>query len=45
MVIVNLQHTPMDRLAKLRIYAKTDDVSRMLMSKLGLEIPEFRLKR
>ena len=44
-MIVNLQHTPMDRLAKLRIYAKTDDVSRMLMSKLDLDIPEFRLKR
>ena len=45
LVIVNLQCTPLDQLAKLRIYAKTDDVSRMLMSKLGLEIPEFRLRR
>jgi len=45
LVIVNLQCTPLDQLAKLRIYAKTDDVSRMLMSKLCLEIPEFRLRR
>ena len=45
LVIVNLQRTPLDRLAKLRINAKCDDVTRLLMSKLKLEIPEFRLNR
>jgi len=45
LVIVNLQATPLDYACKLRIFAKCDEVSKMLMSKLGLEIPEFRLKR
>lgn len=45
LVIVNLQCTPLDALAKLIIHAKTDDVSRLLMAKLGLQIPEFKLKR
>ena len=45
LVIVNLQRTPLDRHAKLRINAKCDDVTRLLMSKLKLEIPEFRLNR
>ena len=45
LVIVNLQATPLDYCCKLRIFAKCEEVSKMLMSKLGLEIPEFRLKR
>ena len=45
LVIVNLQATPLDYACKLRIFAKCDEVSKMLMSKLGLETPEFRLKR
>lgn len=45
LVIVNLQPTPLDGYTKLRIFAKTDDVSHRLMQKLGLEIPEFRLRR
>lgn len=45
LVIVNLQATPLDCCCKLRIFAKCDDISRMLMAKLGKEIPEFRLKR
>ena len=45
LVIINLQTTPLDHVCKLRIFAKCDDVSKMLMSKLGLEIPEFQLKR
>lgn len=44
-MVINLQTTPLDYACKLRIFAKCDDVSKMLMSKLGLEIPEFRLKR
>lgn len=45
LVIVNLQQTPLDSLASLRINCKCDDVSQMLMKKLGKEIPEFRLRR
>ena len=45
LVVINLQATPLDYVCKLRIFAKCDDVSKMLMSKLGLETPEFRLKR
>lgn len=44
-MVVNLQTTPLDDDCKLRMFAKCDDVSKMLMSKLGMEIPEFRLKR
>jgi len=45
LVIVNLQKTPLDRLADLRIFAKTDTVMEGLMKELGLEIPPFRLSR
>ena len=45
LVIVNLQRTPLDPLAKLLIHAKCDDVSKLLMTKLGLPIPQFTLKR
>lgn len=45
LVIVNLQATPLDSYCRLRIFAKCDNVSKMLMFKLGMEIPEFRLKR
>ena len=45
LVVINLQTTPLDHVCKLRIFAKCDDVSKMLMSKLDLEIPEFQLKR
>ena len=44
-MIVNLQRTPLDRLSDIRVYAKCDDFTRLVMSKLQLEIPEFRLKR
>ena len=45
LVIVNLQRTPLDELASLRIYAKCDDVSRLLAEKLSLQIPSFQLQR
>jgi len=45
LVIVNLQSTPLDDLAALRINAKTDDVMTAVMAKLGMEIPPFRLSR
>jgi len=45
LVIVNLQNTPLDHLAALRVYAKCDDFTRLLMEKLEMEIPPFRLKR
>ncbi len=45
LVIVNLQRTPLDKFAALRVFAKCDDFTKLVMEKLGLEIPEFRLKR
>lgn len=45
LVIVNLQATPLDNVCQLRINAKTDDVMRLVISKLNLQIPEFRLRR
>merc|ERR1712096_148359 len=45
LVICNLQQTPLDGLAAMRIGAKCDDVTRLLMQKLNIEIPEFRLRR
>ena len=45
LVIVNLQNTPLDELATLRVHAKCDDFTRLVMEKLQLEIPAFRLKR
>ena len=44
-MIVNLQATPLDHLAALRVFAKCDDFTRLLMQKLELEIPRFELKR
>merc|ERR1719273_2979511 len=45
LVIVNLQSTPLDNMCSLRIFAKIDDVMVPLMKELGLEIPEWKLKR
>ena len=45
LVIVNLQRTNLDSKCSVRIFAKCDDVMRLLMKKLKLEIPEWRLVR
>jgi len=45
LVIVNLQATPLNGYAAMIINAKIDDVMVRLMTKLGLDIPQFRLKR
>ena len=45
LIIVNLQKTPLDRIAAIKINAFCDTVMQMLMEKLGLEIPEFKLVR
>merc|ERR1719300_1965136 len=45
LVIVNLQKTPLDHVASIRIFAKIDDVMVPLMKELGLEIPEWKLQR
>ncbi|KAM9461038.1 NAD-dependent protein deacetylase sirtuin-7 [Clarias gariepinus] len=39
--IVNLQWTPKDDLATLKIHGKCDDVMRLLMEELGVEIPSY----
>ena len=45
LVIVNIQSTPLDKIASIRIFAKCDDVSRLLAKKLSLDIPSFHLHR
>ncbi|KAM7189023.1 DHS-like NAD/FAD-binding domain containing protein [Naviculisporaceae sp. PSN 640] len=45
LVICNLQSTPIDRLATLRVFAKTDELMVRVMEKLGVEIPAFILRR
>jgi len=45
LVICNLQQTPLDSLATLRVFATTDEFMKKVMQKLGLEVPEWRLHR
>lgn len=45
LVICNLQKTPLTDQAAFQIFANTDDVMRMLMERLTLPIPPFRLLR
>ena len=45
LVIVNLQKTPMDWQASLVIHAKIDDFFELLMKKLNLKTPTFKLER
>jgi NAD-dependent SIR2 family protein deacetylase len=45
LVIVNLQKTPLDRLASLRIFGRCDVVMDGLIRELGLSVPQFMLHR
>jgi mono-ADP-ribosyltransferase sirtuin 6 len=45
LIIVNLQKTKLDKYASLIIHAKCDDVTEMLMKKLNIAIPEFRIQK
>jgi len=45
LVIVNLQKTPLFKLAKLNIRARCDEVMAAIMSKLDIPIPRWTLKR
>jgi len=45
LVICNLQATPLDNLAAVRVFARTDDLMQAIMRHLGLAIPEWRLHR
>ena len=45
LVIVNLQKTALHSMAALTIHAKCEEVSVMILQKLGLPIPQFRLQR
>jgi len=45
LVICNLQNTPLDSLADLRVHAKTDDLMDRVMEKLDIPIPPFILHR
>ena len=43
--IVNIQKTPLDKYCDIRIFAKCDDVMKILMNQLGYNIPEWKLNR
>lgn len=45
LVIINLQATPLDDIAFLKIHGRSDIVMRGVMQELGLEIPPFVLRR
>jgi hypothetical protein len=45
LAICNLQRTPIDGLADLRVFSKSDDVMTRVMAKLDLPIPPFILQR
>lgn len=45
LVIVNLQSTPLDKLAAIKINAMCDDVMKRVMEKLGIPISLYTLKR
>ena len=45
LVIVNIQKTPLDKHASLRIYSMCDQFMELVMKKLEFEIPEFTLTR
>ena len=45
LILCNLQTTPMDRLSKIRVYSKSDDVMTRVMRHLALPIPPFILQR
>ena len=45
LVIVNLQETPLTGVADFQIFARTDVVMQMLMQRLGLAVPPFKLRR
>lgn len=45
LVICNLQKTPSDGLADLRVFAKSDDLMTRVMEKLDIPIPPFILQR
>lgn len=45
LVICNLQPTPLDNLADLRVWAETDRLMKKVMEGLEIEVPEFRVRR
>jgi hypothetical protein len=45
LVICNLQKTPYDSIAAIRIYSKTDDLMNAVMQRLNFPIPPFVLSR
>ena len=45
LIIINLQKTPLDELATIRIFNKIDNVIELLSQKLEIQIPPFILHR
>lgn len=45
LAICNLQKTPLDRVAAVRVHAETDKLMGLIMEELGLPVPGFVLRR
>lgn len=45
LVIVNLQATPLDKYAYVRVNALCDDFMKLLMAELNIEVEKFKLRR
>jgi len=45
LVICNLQNTPLDNLANIRIHARSDDLMKLVMQELEITVPPFILNR
>eukprot|EP01123_Difflugia_compressa_P015359 TRINITY_DN856_c0_g1_i1.p1 TRINITY_DN856_c0_g1~~TRINITY_DN856_c0_g1_i1.p1 ORF type:complete len:509 (-),score=59.32 TRINITY_DN856_c0_g1_i1:74-1600(-) len=45
LVICNLQNTPLDNIAKVRIHSRSDDLMKLVMQHLGITVPSFHLTR
>lgn len=45
LVICNLQRTPLDKRARCRVWARCDDLMRLVMAELQIDVPDFVLRR
>lgn len=45
LVIVNLQKTPLDQYAYIRVNAMCDDFMKLLMAELNMKVQKFKLRR
>eukprot|EP01125_Pyxidicula_operculata_P017218 TRINITY_DN6022_c0_g1_i1.p1 TRINITY_DN6022_c0_g1~~TRINITY_DN6022_c0_g1_i1.p1 ORF type:complete len:442 (-),score=79.71 TRINITY_DN6022_c0_g1_i1:106-1248(-) len=45
LVICNKQYTPLDKYSHMRVGSSCDDFMRIVMTELGIEVPEWKFKR